>query len=92
MNPVSIEADIRRRMDADGAPPLVADAFIRNMRRWRAGDLGAIPGQALAPIGPLPRLAELDELDPPGQAAIARTVLSKLNGGLGTSMGLVRAK
>jgi hypothetical protein len=30
--------------------------------------------------------------DPAGEAAIARTVLIKLNGGLGTSMGLERAK
>ena len=92
MNPVSIEDDIRRRMDADGAPPLVVDAFLRNMRRWRAGDLGVIPGKSLAPIGSLPRLEELDELGPAGEAAIARTVLIKLNGGLGTSMGLERAK
>lgn len=92
MNPETIAADVRGRMAADGVPPLVVEAFLRNVRRWIAGDLGVIPGDSLAPIGPLPRLEELDELDPAGETAIARTVLIKLNGGLGTSMGLDRAK
>ncbi|HAL92896.1 MAG TPA: UTP--glucose-1-phosphate uridylyltransferase [Verrucomicrobia bacterium] len=92
MNPRPIEADIRDRMAADGAPPLVIDAFLQNLRRWNEGDLGVIPGSSLAPIGDLARLENLDELDPAGETAIARTVLIKLNGGLGTSMGLERAK
>ena len=92
MNSRSIEADIRARMAADGAPPLVIDAFLQNRRRWTSGDLGVIPGASLAPLGDMPRLEELDEFNPAGEAAIARTVLIKLNGGLGTSMGLDRAK
>jgi UTP--glucose-1-phosphate uridylyltransferase len=85
-------AEIRRRMAAAGVPPLVVDAFLQNARRWDAGELGTIPGADLAPLGRLPRLEDLDEFDPAGEAAIARTVLVKLNGGLGTSMGLERAK
>ena len=85
-------AEIRRRMAAAGVPPLVVDAFLQNARRWAAGELGTIPGADLAPLGRLPRLEDLDEFDPAGEAAIARTVLVKLNGGLGTSMGLERAK
>ena len=92
MNLRPIEADIRARMAADGAPPLVIDAFLRNLRRWSAGDLGVIPGDTLAPLGNLRRLDDLDEMDPAGEEAIARTVIVKLNGGLGTSMGLERAK
>ncbi len=92
MKPTPNEADIRARMVADGVPPLVVDAFLRNVRRWSAGDVGVIPGDSLAPIGSLPRLEDLDEWDPAGETAIARTVLIKLNGGLGTSMGLDRAK
>ena len=86
------EAEIRRRMAAAEMPPLVAEAFLQNVRRWCAGELGTIHGADLAPLGRLPRLEELDELDPAGETAIARTVLIKLNGGLGTSMGLERAK
>ena len=92
MKPDPIEADIRARMAADGAPSLVVDAFLQNVRRWNAGDLGVISGGSLAPLGSLPRLEELDPLDPASERAIARTVLIKLNGGLGTSMGLERAK
>ena len=92
MKPAEIEADIRARMAADGAPPLVVEAFLRNRARWTAGDLGFISGDSLAPLGPLPRLEELDEFDPAAEAAIAKTVIVKLNGGLGTSMGLERAK
>lgn len=92
MKPSPSEAEIRARMVADGAPALVIAAFLQNWRRWQDGDLGAIPGKSLAPLGPLPRLEHLDELDPAGEAAIARTVLIKLNGGLGTSMGLEQAK
>ncbi len=92
MNPREIEADIRARMTADGAPPLVIAAFLRNLARWNSGDLGVIPGAGLAPLGRLPRLEDLDELDPAGESAIGQTVLIKLNGGLGTSMGLEQAK
>ena len=92
MKPDPIEADIRARMAADGSPPLVIDAFLQSLRRWNDGDLGVIPGSSLAPLGDLPRLEDLDPFDPAGEAAISRTVLIKLNGGLGTSMGLERAK
>lgn len=92
MEPRPNEAEIRARMAADGVPALVVAAFLQNVRRWSADELGAIPGAALAPLGRLPRLEELDDLDSAGETAIARTVLIKLNGGLGTSMGLERAK
>ena len=64
-------AEIRRRMAAAGVPPLVVDAFLQNARRWDAGELGTIPGADLAPLGRLPRLEDLDEFDPAGEAAIA---------------------
>ena len=92
MNPPTIEADIRARMTADGAPPLVIAAFLRNLQRWNSGDLGVIPGARLGPLGPLRRLEELDELNPAAESALGRTVIIKLNGGLGTSMGLEQAK
>jgi UTP--glucose-1-phosphate uridylyltransferase len=92
MSPRPIEADLRARMTDDGAPALIIAAFLRNFRRWIEGDLGVIPGNTLAPLGEFHRLEDLDELDPAGEEAIARTVILKLNGGLGTSMGLECAK
>ena len=92
MNPEPIEERIRTQMAADGAPPLVIEAFLQNVRRWSSGELGLISGDSLSPLGRFPRLADLDQLDPAGESAISHTVLIKLNGGLGTSMGLERAK
>ncbi|NLG36242.1 MAG: UTP--glucose-1-phosphate uridylyltransferase [Lentisphaerae bacterium] len=92
MTPSSCEADIRRRMSADGAPPLVVEAFLRNVRRWTQGDLGVISGRSLGDLGTLPRLDDLEDFDPAAEDAITRTVMIKLNGGLGTSMGLEQAK
>ena len=92
MNASSVAEQIRARMATDGAPPLVMEAFLQNVQRWNAGDVGTIPGASLAPLGRLPRLDELDEFNPAGESAIAQTVIIKLNGGLGTSMGLEQAK
>jgi len=92
MKPQPNEADWRARMEADGSPGLIIEAFLKNIQRWNEGDLGELSGNDLAPLGPLPRLESLNELNPAGEAAIGKTVLIKLNGGLGTSMGLDRAK
>jgi len=92
MTPHSNETGLRARMEADGAPALIIEAFLQNVRRWNEGDLGELSGNNLAPLGPLTRLEALNELDPAGEAAIGKTVLIKLNGGLGTSMGLDHAK
>ena len=92
MDLLAIEADVRARMAADATPALVVDAFLANLRRWCAGDLGSIPGSSLGELGPLHRLEELDENDPAAADALARTVVVKLNGGLGTSMGLEQAQ
>jgi len=79
-------------MEADGAPALIIEAFLQNTRRWNEGDLGELSANDLAPLGPLTRLKTLSPPDPAEEAAIAHTVLIKLNGGLGTSMGLDHAK
>ncbi len=92
MNREPFEEQIQFQMAADGAPPLVIEAFLQNIRRWSSGELGLISGNSLSPLGRFPRLADLDQLDPASESAIAHTVLIKLNGGLGTSMGLERAK
>jgi UTP--glucose-1-phosphate uridylyltransferase len=62
--------------------------------RWRLRQLdgheaGRLPGDVLEPLPDLPRVDELPE-PPPGQPrdVLGRLVVVKLNGGLGTSMGL----
>jgi UTP--glucose-1-phosphate uridylyltransferase len=60
-------------------------------RLWQLGEdeAGRLPGEALEPVPDLPRLAELPEPSP-GQArdVLDRLAVVKLDGGLGTSMGL----
>jgi UTP--glucose-1-phosphate uridylyltransferase len=73
-----------------GAPEASRAAFRHHYEQLRAGASGTLPDAELTPVGALPKLAELPR--PDRYPALARTVVLKLNGGLGTSMGLKRAK
>jgi UTP--glucose-1-phosphate uridylyltransferase len=81
------------KMAGAGVPQPAAEAFRRHFRRLVAGDMGILPESALDPVQELP---DADALDPDlavlGAEAAARTVVIRLNGGLGTSMGLESPK
>ncbi len=64
-------------------------ALRRRLRQLGEPDAGLLPGSVLEPLPDLPRLDELPEPSP-GQArdVLDRLVIVRLNGGLGTSMGL----
>lgn len=72
-----------------GAPEAAVRTFARQLERLRAGETGLLPESAIAPIESLP---DADALPEPSaeeaRAALAQAVVIKLNGGLGTSMGL----
>ena len=77
---------------ADGAmPDHVAHATVGKPHTIVAflGERGILAGDELEPVRSVPAL---DELPAPPPDALARTVVIKLNGGLGTSMGLSAAK
>jgi UDP-N-acetylglucosamine pyrophosphorylase len=57
-----------------------------------AGQTGLVPEAAIQPVTDLPRLEGLREADAGGLSLLSQTVVIKLNGGLGTGMGLERAK
>jgi len=73
-------------------------AFAHSYNTLVAGHTGMIPEISIEPITDLPRLSDLGKKAPAGastplaQGLLAQTVVIKLNGGLGTSMGLERAK
>jgi UTP--glucose-1-phosphate uridylyltransferase len=67
------------------------DAFRENYERLRGGDLGVLPERDLEPVTEVPELEELPR-DPDVGEALDRAVVVKLNGGLGTSMGLTGPK
>ena len=77
------------KMRADGVPDLAVRTFSHYYERLAAGEQGTIAEADIEPVGDLPDLADLPEGDP---ADLDKAVVIKLNGGLGTSMGMTRAK
>lgn len=86
-------APFAERMAARGMPRLAIEAFRRHFRELSSGATGLIPEQEISPVEELPDAEALDPaLAEVGRQALTATVFLKLNGGLGTSMGLDRAK
>ncbi|MCB1101936.1 MAG: UTP--glucose-1-phosphate uridylyltransferase, partial [Kiritimatiellae bacterium] len=83
---------IHTRLSDDHAPALLIDQFLGHVQRVQTGASGVVPQAQLLEIGPLPGHASLQTYAARGQAALDALVVLKLNGGLGTSMGLDRAK
>ena len=83
----------RQLMLREGLPQIVIDTFRHNYAQLLAGATGLIPETEISPVDSLPDAEKFgDEFSDTGQQAIRRTAVIKLNGGLGTSMGLERAK
>ena len=71
------------------AHPAEVEAFRRRLEQLAEPDSAVVPGDALAPVADLPRMDALDEpSDAAARDALDRLAVIKLNGGLGTSMGL----
>ncbi len=82
-------APIAELMRDSGCPDLAIDGFKRHYKQLLSGVSGIIAERDIEPVGELPHADELDAgLEAVGRAALANTVVIKLNGGLGTSMGL----
>jgi UTP--glucose-1-phosphate uridylyltransferase len=77
------------KAEAGGVHAAELAALRRRLRQLGEPQAGLLPGGVLEPLADLPRLEELPE-PPPGRAreVLDRVVVVKLNGGLGTSMGL----
>lgn len=77
------------RMRGEGIPDLAIAAFRHAWEQLAAGETGLIPGSVAQPVDTVPEYESLDEsLEARGAAALDTLVVCKLNGGLGTSMGL----
>ncbi len=81
----------RDKMAADGVDPVAIEVFSHYYRLVEAGETGMVPESSIDPLD-MESLADVDVTDEAAQEALAGTVVVKLNGGLGTSMGLDRAK
>ncbi len=79
-----------RRMREHGAPAAAIRTFLHHYDALVAGGEGTLPDRDLAPVD---HVDALDDLGAPHDPdALNRTVVVKLNGGLGTSMGLTAPK
>lgn len=81
------------KMRAEGLPEIVIRTFRFYYDQLATGHTGMIPEAEIRPVSSLPDLEQLpDSLAVAGRAALSKAILLKLNGGLGTSMGLNKAK
>jgi UTP--glucose-1-phosphate uridylyltransferase len=81
----------REKMVAAGVHPLAIDVFAHHYRQLERGETGMIPESTIEPLD-MPALADAQVDDEAGVQALRETAVIKLNGGLGTSMGMERAK
>jgi len=80
------------KMRAEKLHQTVIDTFRRSYERLAEGETGLLGRSQIEPIRDLPSADELHSYPPAGVAALEKTAVLKLNGGLGTSMGMTRAK
>lgn len=86
-------APFAEKMQAERLPEIVIRTFQYYYEQLAAGETGLIPEAAIRPLASLPDLEHLPAgLADSGRAALPQTILLKLNGGLGTGMGLAKAK
>jgi len=81
----------RDKMAAAGVDEVAIETFAHYFRLLEHGETGIIPESTIEPIE-MPALRDVDISDEDAAAAIRATAVIKLNGGLGTSMGMDRAK
>lgn len=80
-------------MQAEGLHPLAIATFKYYYTKLIEGNTGFIPEAGITAVDSLADAEGLDEsMRGAGRAALAQTIVIKLNGGLGTSMGLDMAK
>lgn len=83
---------IEERMLARGQSRLAIETFRHYYLLAVRGETGMIASDAIEPVTDVVRLDQLGEYFSAGARVLGRAVIIKLNGGLGTNMGLDRAK
>ena len=80
------------KMRADGVAGLAIRNFTHYYERLVEGEKGMLPESEIEPVEEVPDAEQLPEGGDAARDALDRTVMIRLNGGLGTSMGMTRAK
>jgi UTP--glucose-1-phosphate uridylyltransferase len=81
----------RQKMLDAGVDEVAVETFAHYYRLLEHGETGMIPESAIEPLD-MESLADVEVDDKVAADALRTTVVIKLNGGLGTSMGMDRAK
>ncbi len=84
-----LEAAIEK-LRAEGLGDAAVESFARQYERLRAGETGTLAEADIEPVAELPDAQELTTAASP--ELLDQAVVIKLNGGLGTSMGMTKAK
>ncbi len=81
-------APFAAKMHKAGQPAAAIRTFNHYYNQLSEGATGYIPSSEAQSVAALPTVAEIEAYSATGQAALARAVVIKLNGGLGTTMGM----
>lgn len=85
-------AHYEKLMREAGQPELAIEVFRHHFEQLASGATGLMPEASIAPLAALPDAETLGGFAARGKAELDRLVVVKLNGGLGTSMGMEQAK
>jgi UTP--glucose-1-phosphate uridylyltransferase len=88
---VSLQESVEK-MRGEGVAEIAIRTFAAFYERLVSGEGGMLPESEIEPVTDVPDAADLPEPDEEGRAALDRAIVLKLNGGLGTSMGMTQAK
>jgi UTP--glucose-1-phosphate uridylyltransferase len=89
MSRAGLEAAIAK-MRADGQPAEAIRTFARAYEQLERGATGVLPDAELEPVRDVPDAADLPDAGDPD--ALDQVAIVRVNGGLGTTMGMTRAK
>ncbi len=81
-----------KKMEDAGVSSAAISVFSHYYRVLEHGHSSFIPEETISPLTSVDRLEDNQVSPQQAQAALAKTVMIKLNGGLGTSMGMDKAK
>jgi len=85
-------AEARHVMTEAGVHPVAIEVFAYYYHQLEQGETGTLAETAIDPVESMDVLADLRIAEEASRSALDKTVVIKLNGGLGTSMGMDRAK
>lgn len=87
MSDEGLRASVEKMRDEGVAEPAIR-AFEHYYRQLEAGETGLMPEDSIEPVTDLPALGDLPDDRDAQHEALQHAIVVRLNGGLGTSMGL----